>query len=187
MPLATDLLRTASRSPEADRLSMLQDSPGLKRQWHGADFASVDQVRDWVSSPDEGTRETLRTLHRSSSIPNSQMSVPPPSTRSLERSNTLSNQSFIPISKHAPQHVEFEHFSELLDASLRLIVCDRETFKYQGVILSKDTGFPRLVCISPALFSPYYLKVSCKLEVPIILNTNHGFVVGYVSAQRISA
>lgn len=186
MPLATDLLGTVSRSPEADRLGMLQDSPGLEQQWHGTNFVRVNQVQDWVASPGQGTKETLRTLHRSSSTPNSQLSVRPSSARSLERSSTFSNQSLIPNSKHAPRHVEFEHFSELLDASLRLTIFDRETFKYQGVILSKDTGFPRLVCISPALFSPYYFEVSYKLEVPIILNTNHRLTVGYLSAQRVS-
>jgi len=96
-------------------------------------------------------------------------------SRSLGRDASYSSS---PGPKHATQKVSLEYLVRILDASLRLMICDREVPKREGVILSKDTGFPRLVDISPAVFSPRFLEVGHLHEDLVPYSSTDGHVLG---------
>lgn len=75
-------------------------------------------------------------------------------TGSLHSSRPSSEKSIFII-----HEATFENVVNLLNASLSLLICDRRNAKRRGVILSSDSGFSRLVAISPVFFSPGYLEV----------------------------
>ncbi|KAL6714883.1 hypothetical protein ACLMJK_007143 [Lecanora helva] len=54
--------------------------------------------------------------------------------------------------------VKFDDILRMLNDSLLITICDRRPRKVGTVTLATDTGFPRLDALSPALFSPGYLK-----------------------------
>lgn len=55
--------------------------------------------------------------------------------------------------------VKFEDILRMMNDSLSIVISDRRPRNAGGIILSGDTGFPRLEAISPAIFSPGYLEV----------------------------
>lgn len=61
--------------------------------------------------------------------------------------------------KYATQEVKYEILVQLVDSSIRRMMSDNKSVRPGGIILSSDTGCPKLAAISPALFSPGYLKV----------------------------
>ena len=63
------------------------------------------------------------------------------------------------LRKYTAHHVQFEDILRMVNDSLPIVFCDRRPRKSGGIILSCDTGFPRLDTVSPALFSPGYLEV----------------------------
>lgn len=61
--------------------------------------------------------------------------------------------------RYATQEVKLEILVQLMDSSLRRMISDYRPVRTGGVILSSDAGCPKLAAISPALFSPGYVKV----------------------------
>ena len=61
--------------------------------------------------------------------------------------------------RYAIQEVKFETLVQLVDNSLRRMMSDCKVVRPGGVVLSSDAGCPKLAAISPALFSPGYVKV----------------------------
>lgn len=166
---------TASlHSHDSDAFDISQGPARAEQQWPRPDAESHDQEQDQaIGSPSE-----LQMFSRSASQPssivmpisNSQGSVSSMPSRSSGRFGAYLSHSSSLGCKHATQKIRFEHLLRLLNASLRLAICDREAPKREGVILAKDTGFPRLVGISPALFSPGFLEVGRLYECPIVHN-----------------
>lgn len=61
--------------------------------------------------------------------------------------------------KYATQEVKHETLVQMMDSSIRRMMSDNKSVRPGGIILSSDAGCPKLAAISPALFSPGYLKV----------------------------
>lgn len=61
--------------------------------------------------------------------------------------------------KYATQEVKNEILVQMVDSSIRRMMSDNKSVRPGGIILSSDPGCPKLAAISPALFSPGYLKV----------------------------
>lgn len=75
--------------------------------------------------------------------------------------------------RYATQEVKLEILVQLMDFSLRRMISDYRPVRTGGVILSSDAGCPKLAAISPALFSPGYVKaVSQRTDLlPMIART----------------
>ncbi len=107
-------------------------------------------------------RYTSRTLFTSSIGPS------PVSSQNSVSSNTHSTSSLnTPTTRntYATQEVEFEILIQLVDFSLRRMMSDYKQVRPGGVVLSGDAGCPKLATISPALFSPGYVKVEPITEI----------------------
>ena len=61
--------------------------------------------------------------------------------------------------KYATHQVKLEVLVKLLDFSFRRMISDYRLVRPGGIVLSSDAGCPKLAAISPALFSPGYVKV----------------------------
>lgn len=141
-------------------------SPGRPRpeqQWLRVDTDFHCQEQDQATGSLSQRQIFPRTTNQSSSF---EMSVSNTRGRDTSRpslglgwSGTCKPESLLLNSKHVSQKTKFQPLLRLLDASLRLALCDRVTPKCEGIMLAKDTGFPRLVEIAPALFSPRFLEV----------------------------
>lgn len=150
-------------SYDVEAFDISQGPPRPEQQWPRVDAGSHHQVQDQaIGSPSErhvisgiASRPSLFMMSISNSR-GSVSSMPSPSSESF--STYLCHSSSLAC-KHATQTIRFEHLLRILNASLRLAICDREAPKREGVILARDTGFRRLVEISPALFSPGFLEV----------------------------
>ena len=66
--------------------------------------------------------------------------------------------------EYAIHEIKFELLVRLLDFSLRRMISDYKPGRSGGVVLSTDSGSPKLAAISPALFSPGYAKVRAAID-----------------------
>ena len=92
----------------------------------------------------------------------------PVSSQGSVSSNTYSTSSvdvLSPRPRYATQEVKLEILVQLMDSSLRRMISDYKTVRPGGVVLSSDAGCPKLAAISPALFSPGYVKVQPIIEL----------------------
>lgn len=61
--------------------------------------------------------------------------------------------------KYITQEVRHEILVQMVDSSIRRMISDSKSVRPGGIVLASDPGYPKLAAISPALFSPGYLKV----------------------------
>ena len=101
-----------------------------------------------------GTISTMRALDSMSS------------TKTLQSAEacTPSFESSTPRSEYATHNVDLEELFKIVNASLNIMICDRRPAKAGGIVLSSDEGYPKLAALSPALFSPGYVRVSYTAE-----------------------
>lgn len=170
--------QVALHSYDADALGIPWGPPRAEQQRPHIDTIFHGQEPNQaIGSPNE-RQEIPQTVIQSSAFAMS----PPNSRGSLSsmplRSGRELSYSSSPGSKHATQKINFESLFKIMDASLRLMICDREAPRREGVILSKDTGFPRLTEISPTVFSPHFLEVG-HVQKSLVPNSNtDGHVLG---------
>ena len=148
---AEDSLELAWESGQLStaRPSVVNDTPS-DDQSHGASLEIGATSTLWNQNRSQSAMTTPFGSQRSDS------SIA--SLNSVRCSSYSSSQDSLHRS-YVVQEVKFEHVLRLLNDSLSIAFCDRRPRKSRGVIVSKDTGFPRLDAISPALFSPGYLEV----------------------------
>ena len=111
----------------------------------------------------------------------------PVSSQGSISSNTHSTSSFdTPTTSHryAIQEFELETLVQLLDISLRRMMSDYRPVRPGGVVLSTDSGNPKLAAISPALFSPGYVKVQPVIEFH---DTADSLTLGGFAAHRATS
>lgn len=73
-------------------------------------------------------------------------------------------KSSTPRFEYSTHKVDLEELFRIVNASLHIMICDRRPAKAGGIILSSDEGYPKLAALSPALFSPGYVRVSYTAE-----------------------
>lgn len=78
---------------------------------------------------------------------------------------SVSYSSSPPRYRYATHDIKLEILVQVMDASLRRMMSDYRPVRPGGVLLSSDAGFPKLAAISPALFSPGYVKVPQVIEL----------------------
>lgn len=144
------------------------ESPQSKQQCSRGDPDLHGREQDWARSSSKERRSIAQIAPVSPSLadatPATQCSRSGIASLSLETERSYPPCGSWHPQKYTTQKVKFEHVLGILDASLRLTICGRTTFKSEGIILSKDSGFPRLVGVSPALFSPHFHEVYDKFE-----------------------
>jgi len=164
----TGLVRVATptasfHTHDADAFAISHGRPRPEQQWLRVDTDLHCQEQDQAIGSLSKRQVFPRTTNQSSSfemsVPNSRGRDPSRPSLGLGLSGTCKTESLLPNSKHVSQKTMFRPLLRLLDASLRLALCDRAAPKCEGIMLAKDTGFPRLVEIAPALFSPRFLEV----------------------------
>ena len=122
----------------------------LDRRYHSP-LSSLGRPQDTLTD-----KSTPWTLYGSS------VGTSPVSSQDSISSNTHSTSSLgAPTTRHryATQEVKVETLVQIVDSSLRRIISDNKPVRSGGIVLSSDAGCPKLATISPALFSPGYIKV----------------------------
>lgn len=97
----------------------------------------------------------------------SSVGTSPASSQGSVLSNTYSTSSQDAQTtghRYAIQDVKLETLVRLVDSTLRRMMSDYKPVRQGGIILSSDAGFAKLAIISPALFSPGYVKVPPIIE-----------------------
>ena len=134
------------------------------------DSQSVDEWE--LLDTDEGGAQCYRRATEQDDKPKSWTPLSDSLNRSSPTSSQNSDSSWSSMSSASARavlpglsltahEVTLEGILKAMNDSLSIIVSDRRPRNRGGVILSGDTGFPRLDEIAPTLFSPGYLKVGC--------------------------
>lgn len=142
-----------------------------------------------LSSPG-GTQGVLGTLTYGHApwIPgSSSVATSPVSSQGSVSSNMHSTSSLDTLTtchRYAIQEVKFEILVQLMDSSLRRMMSDYRPVRPGGVMVSSDAGCPKLAAISPALFSPGYVKVQSTIELHDVAD---GLIPGGFAAYRVTS
>ena len=134
------------------RQPVVEDAPS-NDQSYGASLESGAAHTGNMSSSQFSLMTSVNSLTSDSSIS---------SLSSVRNASYPSSQDPLQRPMYAVHEVKFDDVLRMLNDSLSIAFCDRRPRKTSGVILSRDTGFPRLDAVSPALFSPGYLEVRCS-------------------------
>ena len=109
-----------------------------------------------------GSQDTLMERRTPLSFPTSSVGASPVNSQGSVLSNSHSTSSLDAptiLRTYATQEVNIEILVQMVDSSLRRMMSDNKPVRSGGIVLSSDAGCPKLAAISPALFSPGYIKV----------------------------
>ena len=160
---------TCRRTRNASGSQVTLSRSGIQHTFASADPANDRRYYSLLSSPGEpqGALDDptdgygsciLGALSAGTSSVSSQGSVSS-NTHSASSPNTPTA-----CHRYAIQELKLEILVKLVDSSLRRMISDYKPIRSGGVVLSSDAGCPKLAAISPALFSPGYVKVKQTTE-----------------------
>jgi len=139
------------------------DDQRRRRPWE-LGFLADDNDRSLASNT-TSSAETSPT--------SSQSSISSVTTRSSISDNLQSSRINTTHYSHATHDVRFEELVKVVDASMQTLISDHMATRNgskggshprdRPIVLSNDTGCPKLAAISPVLFSPGYHEVSLEM------------------------
>lgn len=146
-----------------DEVDQAWDYGQPSQDWSSLDIEAEYNAQSW-GSDQEHDRPGMQPISdmgqlATSTPTSSQYSNSSAHSLCSARNSSQPSTKIMPQYKFVPHDVNFENVLRMMSDSLSIVICDRRPRKSGGIVLSNDTGFPRLDTISPVLFSPGYLRV----------------------------